>query len=412
MQELLLVGLDHYTAPVEVRGRFAFTDTQKLEFVSGLLEQGASEAVVLSTCNRSLVCFTGPEPGPLLRRARQYYLHFFDGGDYADCVTALRGRTAIEELLRITCGLRSVVIGEDQILGQVREAQEFAQQTGSSGKILNKIFREAVTLAKQIKTELKISQIPLSVSYIGIKMLARAMGGLRDKNILLVGLGKMNQLSLKYIAAEQPQGIWICTRTRCRTERLPEAYAHTQPVDFADRYTLLPQMDAVITATSSPHTIFQAEKMPPRTKPLYILDMAVPRDTEAALSLLPETEVFTVDDLKRISQENLTRRMELAEQAEARIQERTDELIDWLSAASADPTIQSLQARCQEISRDTSAILFEKLDLTEREKKLVDKMIRAALDRLIREPVHKLRQVRDEGKQENYIQLIEELFDL
>ena len=412
MRELLLVGLDHSTAPVEVRGLFAFQDSQKIEFTSLLMNSGAEEVVVLSTCNRSLVCLTGPEPERLLERAKALYLDFFDGAAYAGSVMTFRGRQALEELFRITCGLRSVVVGEDQILGQVRQAQEFAARMGSAGKMLNKIFRQAITLAKQVKTQLRISQLPLSVSYIGIKLLAEAMGGLQGKRFLLVGLGEMNQLSMKYLAGEQAGTVWLCTRTDGRAGEMAREYEGCCPLSFYDRYQILPRVDAVITATSSPHTIFVPEQMPPLEKPLYILDIAVPRDTDPALKECQGVTVFDVDDLPRLAQDNLARRRELTEQAETLIRAEVEETMAWLEAARVDPTIHSLNQRCRQIGDDTVTYLCAKLDLSEREKKLVDKMVRSALERMIREPVLRLRQVREEGKREEYIQVVEELFDL
>lgn len=412
MQELLLVGLDHLTAPVEVRGRFAFTDTQKIEFTSRLLDAGAEEVVILSTCNRSMVCLAGPEPESLLPRALELYLEFFDGGDWRSCVTMFRGRQAVEELYRITCGLRSVVLGEDQILGQVREAQEFAARLGSAGKILNKIFREAITLAKQVKTQLGISRIPLSVSYIGIKLLEETMGGLKGKNVLLVGLGKMNRLSMKYLTEAGVGRVWLCTRTRCKATELAEEYAGCEPLDFYDRYAVLPEADAVITATASPHTIFAPEQMPALRKPLHVLDIAVPRDTEPALAELPGVSVYVVDDLRKLSSDNLARRQALAAEAEELICHRAEETMDWLAAVRVDPTIQSLNQRCSHIAEDTVEYLCGKLALSEKERKLVDKMVHSALERLMREPVLRLRQAKSEGQQKEYIRLVEELFDL
>ena len=318
----------------------------------------------------------------------------------------------VEELFAVTCGLRSVVAGEDQILGQVRQAHLFAARTGGAGKVLNKIFREAVTLAKEVKTQLGISQIPLSVSYIGIKLLARTAGGLKGRRVVVAGLGKMNRLSLEYLTQEGAGEVLLCTRDRDKALAWAEQFPNCRPVPFEGRYEALEGADVLITATASPHVIFRRERMPEGTGPLTVLDMAVPRDTDPALEELPGVRIFTVDDLKRRSQDNLERREELARAAWTRIEERAGETMDWLLSARTDPTIQSLNQRCRAIADDTTACLAAKLELNDRQRKLVDKMVSSALRRLVREPVLRLRQAGDQERQEEYIRVMQELFDL
>lgn len=412
MEELILVGIDHTTAPVEVRGRFAFTDTQKLDFAALVQSRGAEEVVVLSTCNRSMVFCAAREGSGLGERLDGLYLDFFQGEDCRKCLIHLEGRQAVEELFAVTCGLRSVVVGEDQILGQVRQAHLFAARTGGAGKVLNKIFREAVTLAKEVKTQLGISQIPLSVSYIGIKLLARTAGGLKGRRVVVAGLGKMNRLSLEYLTQEGAGEVLLCTRDRDKALAWAEQFPHCRPVPFEGRYEALEGADVLITATASPHVIFRREGMPEGTGPLTVLDMAVPRDTDPALEELPGVRIFTVDDLKRRSQDNLERREELARAAWTHIGERAGETMDWLLSARTDPTIQSLNQRCRAIADDTTACLAAKLELNDRQRKLVDKMVSSALRRLVREPVLRLRQAGDQERQEEYIRVMQELFDL
>lgn len=407
-----MIGVDHTTAPVEVRGRFAFTDTQRIEFTALAQDAGAEEVVVLSTCNRSMVFCAAPEGSGLLRALEELYLDFFHARELRCCLLVLEGREAVRELLAVCCGLRSVVVGEDQILGQVREAHLFASRLGATGKYLNKVFREAVTLAKEVKTGLGISQIPLSVSYIGIRLLEREAGGLTGKTVMVTGLGKMNRLSLHYLTDLGAGEVLLCTRDREKARAWGEEFPNCRCVEFDRRCEELPRADVLITATASPHTVFRGGELPALHKPLWVLDMAVPRDTDQDMELVDGVHVLTVDDLKRVSQDNLHRREELARQAWEQVETRSGEIMDWVCSARTDPAIQSLNQRCRAIADDTTACLASKLELSERERKLVDKMVSSALRRLIREPVLRLRQVRDQGRQEEYLRVMEELFDL
>lgn len=487
--ELAIIGVSHQTAPVDVRSVFAFTDSQKIDFMARIQNLGVSEAVVLSTCNRSEVYFAGDDLDKLIPLVKKELTAFFAAEDQEKYLSVHRGREAVRQLFRVASGLESMVIGEDQILGQVRQAYEFAAKMGATGKVLNKMFLEAVTLAKRIKRELKISQVPLSVSYIGIKALAEALGGLKGKKIALVGLGKMNLLSLKYLLDEGAGLIWLCNRDQGKalalaraelrpgvTIRLEESLdspgcgccgvkgfipaagverqaagagegsrarlqertgegpgegpaevmepgpeagalaergaAEIRLAHFNQRYRLLAEADAVVTATASPHTIFRANELPTLNKPLLFLDIALPRDVEEAVSLVPGVTLLDLDDLKKQASENLNRRLELAAEAGRMTEEAAEEMTAWLLRSRVDPSIQSINKKCQVITEDVTAYLFGKLQLTEKEKRLVAKVVASGLQRMIREPVLKLKEARSRGQQDEYIRVIEELFDL
>ncbi len=439
--ELAIIGVSHQTAPVEVRSVFAFTDSQKVDFIARMQDLGAEEAVLLSTCNRSEIYVIGKDMEELIPRLREALIGFCGATEEeAACLTVSRGREAVRQLFRVTCGLESMVVGEDQILGQVKEAFEFAAQMGATGKALNKMFREAITLSKRVKTELKISQVPLSISYIGIKALAEALGGLAGKRVMLVGLGKMNRLSLKYLLDEGAGAVWLCSRDQQKARALAEeaqptgeeearppcsgtgqsaAYLETgqektkiRLAGFEDRYALTRQVDAVVTATASPHTVFRAKEMPELDHPLLFLDIAVPRDVDEAMGRVSGARVLDIDDLRQTAAENLSRRVELAAEADKLTEEATDGIMDWLLRSRVDPSIQSINRRCQTITEDVTSYLFSKLRLSDKEKRLVTKVVSSGLRRMAREPVLKLKEAQSLGQQDEYIRLVEELFDL
>ena len=408
MSEIIgLVGIDFERANALIRSHFAFSDTQKIDFSTGLLEAGCSECVILSTCNRSEIYYVS-RPGFAPEVIR---LLLQDGSDeaYADYFYALEGNDAAEHLMRVTAGLKSAVLGEDQILGQVSRACEFSETVGTSGKTLSKLFQTAVTTAKRVKTETGMSNLPLSTSYIGIKKLDAQLGGLEAKSIMLIGAGEMNRLAARYLKEGHAERILLCSRS-CAPAEDWDIPVETLP--FADRYSRISEMDAIICATASPHAILTAESMPTLHKPLCIVDMAMPPDVGESVYSLEYVTVINIDDLRTASDENLERRRQLSELAEQFIVEDLEKFNDWLFHSRVDPAIQSLNLRCDVIVQDTEDYLFHKLDLTPKEKKLIAKMLRAGLHRLIREPVLRLKALESKNQQDEYIKVIKELFDL
>ncbi|MEG2475621.1 MAG: glutamyl-tRNA reductase, partial [Cellulosilyticaceae bacterium] len=311
-----------------------------------------------------------------------------------------------------TAGFHSIVVGEDQILGQVKEAQEFAMEIGASGKILNKLFREAITTAKLIKTQTKISQYPLSISYIGIKFLKEKMGSLEGKSALLIGAGKMNKLALNHLYEQHIGKVYMANRTHQKVADLTNLHKELIAIEYEKRYEILQEVDILITSTASPHLIIKQADMPNITNELYILDSALPRDVEECVGEDLHIHLYDIDDLKEISHKNSEKRYEIAQQADKIILESLEELIGWMHTIKIDPTIRSLNERCEEIEQDTMNYLKRKIDLSCKEEKIIEKMLRSSLKRLIREPISNLKEIKDKQKQEESIKLLEELFGL
>lgn len=407
-----VLGVNHVSTPMEIRSRFAFTDSGKIEFTALLQDRGIQEVVILSTCNRSEVYFFVPETGPTEELVQNQLLEYLDAYAYRDSLFLLTGQEAVLHLFRVAAGLDSIVVGEDQILGQVRQAYEFSLRLGAAKKLTNRLFRDAITWAKQVKTGSGISQIPLSASYIGIKLLSRLLGGLTGKRFLIVGFGEVNRLTLRYLLDGHAQAVFLCSQNEKKVREAAGQSKQIVPVPFDQRYACLEKVDAVITATSSPHTIFQRSAMPAVPNPLLFLDLAVPPDVAGDVEAMPDIQIYNVDDLKAAAQENLAQRQTLAQEMEKQAWEASGAFIKWSAQTQADPAIQTLNHRCQIITDDISSYLANKLELTEKEKKLVAKMVSSGLRRLIREPVHKLKQAQSQELQEGYLALVKELFEI
>lgn len=410
--DFAVVGVNHNNTPINIRETVSFTDTQKIEGINFLLDNGIEEAIILSTCNRSEVYIYSNNISDKVEVVKNFYQDYFDVESIEEFLFNKTGEEAIKHVFNVSAGLDSLVLGEDQILGQVKDAHDFARQLGSSKKVFNKLFREAITVSKDIKTTTKISHQPLSISYIGIKCLKENMGSLENKNALVIGLGKMSKLAMKHLEEEQLNNIYVTNRSYEKLKNIQDEYKNLIPIKYEDRYEVMDKVDIVISATASPHTVLKKAEMPKTSNKLIMMDIALPRDIDKNLNEFENIEVYDIDDLKKISEANDKKRRELASIGELIIDEKIEEFNEWLDTIKIDPTIQSLNDKCSDIREDTLDYIYRKLDLNCREKKIIDKMLTSALKRLVREPIINLKQIKDSGKQEEYIKIVEELFDL
>lgn len=409
-----VVGVNHNLAPINVREAVSFTDTKKIEAINILLDSEIDEIVILSTCNRSEIYISGENIQRKVDEVANFYKDYFGVKDIEQYLFKKTNLEAIQHLFDVTAGLDSLVVGEDQILGQVKDAHEFCMKLGATKKVFNKLFRDAVTTSKEIKTITKISQQPLSISYIGVKLLKEKMGTLECKNALIVGLGKMNLLTLNHLEEENVKNIYIANRNIEKTKEIENKFDNIIPIEYSDRHKIIQEksIDIVISATSSPHLVIKYDDMPKLDKKIYIMDIALPRDIDTKLKELNYVELYDIDDLKEIHDKNDIKRNELAQKAQEIIKIKIDEFTEWLDLTFIDPTIQSLNSKCIEIKEDTLEYIFRKIDLNQREQKIIDKMLGSALKRVIREPIINLKQVKNKGQREEYIKVIEDLFEI
>ena len=380
-----VVGVNHNLAPINVREAVSFTDTKKIEAINILLDREINEIVILSTCNRSEIYISGENIQQKVNELASFYKDYFGVKDIEQYLFKKTNLEAIQHLFDVTAGLDSLVVGEDQILGQVKDAHEFCMKLGATKKVFNKLFRDAVTTSKEIKTITKISQQPLSISYIGVKLLKEKMGTLEGKNALIVGLGKMNLLTLNHLEEENVKNIYIANRNIEKTKEIENKFDNIIPIEYSDRHKIIQEksIDIVISATSSPHLVIKYDDMPKLDKKIYIMDIALPRDIDTKLKGLNYVELYDIDDLKEIHDKNDIKRNELAQKAQEIIKIKIDEFTEWLDLTFIDPTIQSLNSKCIEIKEDTLEYIFRKIDLNQREQKIIDKMLDSALKRVI-----------------------------
>ncbi|MCI9412429.1 MAG: glutamyl-tRNA reductase [Eubacterium sp.] len=402
-------GINYKKADLDIRDKTSFTDLKKAEFFQLAGNEGIEQCMVLSTCNRSEVYFLYETEAQFDRVCRVYERMFSEAllGEY---MIAMGSEAAMGYLFRVAAGLESLVLGEDQILGQVKEALDFSRTMGYDGKELNKIVRDAITCAKRIKTEFKISEKPLSVSYIGIRMVEEHTG-IAGKRVLLIGSGKASLLALKYLKEYGAGKITVCSRTFSHAGRLQEEEKELQVIPYEERYPCMAQCDIVVSATASPHTVVRREDFEPEG-PITFLDLAAPRDIDTAFMEHPLVYLINLDTLQKIAEENRRQREQLVEESQDMLQEALEETRQWILQSRVDDTIQSLQHRCNHIVEDSFTYLDRKMELSHREQKILKKVLNASLQRLLREPIQELKQLDSKEKQDEYKKMVNELFHI
>lgn len=401
-----VIGLSYRTAPLDLRAKAAFGDGQKIALARQLQAAGIGQCVVLSTCNRSEVYYAADAPDPAA--VRDVFLQVCGEPLLAEHLYHLQGRPAMEQLFRVAAGLDSLVLGEDQILGQLVQAADFARATGSSDKELNRIIQNAVTCAKAVKTAYPVSSQPLSLCYIGMKQLDQNFG-ITGKTACVVGGGKMAQLAVQHLCAMGCAQIFLCSRSRQAAEPVLQQYPHLQWVEFSLRAQAMAQSDIVVSATSAPHMVVQEQQVQNCKEKMAFLDLAVPRDIDPT-AMRSGWCLLDVDSLKQTSEQNLQKRRTLAARSEQMLSQAIDKTEQWLAASAVDAPIQTLRQRVQEVEQDTAQLLCERLQLDSHQQKILRKLLHAGMNRLLRTPIHQLKESSTAQQQQQLAQAVEYLF--
>lgn len=331
---LALIGISHKTAPIRVRERFSFT---KEHLKESLIKLNSIDSVlgviVLSTCNRMEIYAQLIDINLGMRKIIRFLIDTFlvKENKVKRHFYMLNETDVMRHIFKVACGLDSQVLGETQILSQVKAAWEIANESGATCELLNNLFTEAINVGRDVRSFTKISQGNISVGSVAIKMLEEKFGGLQDKSILVIGTGKISSLVCNYLKEKNVSGIFVSNRTYPKACELALSCGG-KAINFNQLKDELSLSDIVISATSSPHIILQyktlREVMPLRNKPLLIMDLALPRDVDPQAKDIPGISLFTLDDLKSVAQDNYAKRQREAKSAEEIIQKRVGNFLD------------------------------------------------------------------------------------
>jgi glutamyl-tRNA reductase len=426
--QIVVVGLNHKTAPVEVRERVSLSGCalrlalQEIPPVShGPEHPPIYGGVILSTCNRFEVYTLAPSA----REAKAAVVDFVarvqgvQAEDLVPYLYVMEDGDAIMHLFRVASGLDSQVIGEPQILGQVAAAYEEARDQDRVGARLSMLFQRAIHVGKRVRSDTVISRRPVSVSHVAVERLRSDLGGFAGKRVLLLGAGEMAELTLKVLTNRRTKpNVVVVNRTFQRARRLAEAYGcHAAPWDRLR--TEIAVSDAMLCATGAPHVVVTAAMLADALamrrdgKPLVVVDIAVPRDVEEEAASLPRIAYTDIDGLKSIIGENLKVREQAISEAEKIIAGEFDEFVRHLTARSVVPVIRAMRERAEEIRAAEVKRAAPKLSgLSERERRAVEAMSRAIVNKLLHTPIVRLKEHAQEGDGMRYAEALFDLCDL
>jgi len=343
--QILVVGVNHQTAPVEVRERLAPAKGQLGELLhAARRDVGLSECVMLSTCNRVELYGVVPSAGADLERVKQFFQRYsrLEWPLLNQILYSFHQPNSVRHLFRVASGLDSMVVGESEVLGQVKEAYQLAQSQGTTGKVFNLLFQKALNAAKEVQTKTGINRGAVSVASVAVQLARKIFGPLQRHTVLLIGAGVMGELTLRHLVKRGAQSILVSNRSYDRAMTLAETWGG-RAVTFEQLEAGLAEADIVISSTGAPHAVLGVEHVRQamrarRKRPLFIIDIAVPRDVEAAVGRLDNVYLYNIDDLQGIVDGHREAREQAVAASQAILDRKVRLFMEWLTTDGASLT--------------------------------------------------------------------------
>ncbi len=420
MEHIYLIGLNHKTAPVEIRERFALEKKSNRDFKSPQVK-GVKEVMLLSTCNRVEILCVGGEDPSLFKRLLQRWAEVCAHPDRVlqSHIYSYRDAQAVTHLFEVASSLDSMVVGEPQILGQIKEAYRRAVDEGTTGAILNRLLHRAFSVAKRIRSETRIAQSAVSVSYAAVELARHIFSDLTSKRAMLIGAGEMAELAARHLVNAGIKRLIIVNRTVERARDLARAL-EGEAYPFSQLFSILPSVDIIISSTGSTRPIIHKRDVQKilrsrKYTPMFFIDIAVPRDIDPDVNTLDNVYLYDIDDLKDIVQENLEKRSQEAKVAHRIIEEEVDAFYRWMKSLEVTPTIKELLSRWEEMGEKEIHRTLKKLgpDIPPSLEEELHLLVESLIKKIAHYPITFLKKKsREEEQLKTYISLIRRIFKL
>lgn len=417
---IVAIGVNHRTAPVEVRERLSFVGHSLKDSLESLRSYPAVEGcVILSTCNRTEIYAATRELDNSLNAVRDYFSQRsgVDISQIKNYTYVYTLHDAIRHLFRVAAGLDSMLLGETQILGQVRTAYQSACAGGVTNGVLNTLFQQAITVGKRVRRETGIDQNAVSISYAAVELARKTLGDLTGRSVLFIGAGKMSELAAQYLVANGVSGVIVSNRSYQRAVDLAKEFGG-RAVKFDELYNYLLECDIVISCTAASHHVVHyrqvAEMMSGRPgKKIMMIDIAVPRDIDPLVADLPGITLYDIDDLQGVVEQNLAWRSLVAVKAERIIEEELGQFMQWLGKQFVVPTISALKQRAEQIKQNELSRALNRLgELSAHDRKIVGSLANSLVNQLLHIPITRLKDCALTSKGHLYTEVLQNLFDL
>ena len=398
---LFALGLSHTTAPLPVRERVVF-HVEKLYDALGELMRGRSiaEAAILSTCNRTELYLSAGEPRAAAEWLAEY--HRLQPGEITPYLYTLPGDQAVRHTFRVAAGLDSMVLGEPQILGQMKDAVRTAESAGTLGTVLHKLFQRSFAVAKEVRSTTQVGANSVSMAAAAVKLAARIFPGLKDQKVLFIGAGEMIELCATHFAAQAPARLAVANRTLERAHALAHRF-NGQALELRALPELLQEFDIVVSCTASSLPILgkglvERALRARKHRPMFMVDLAVPRDIEAEVAELDDVFLYTVDDLQSIVQGNLDTRRSALEQAEAIIETQVGQFMHWMAARASVPLIRSLREQGEAARRHELERALRLLHKGDDPRQVLEALSQGLTNKLLHGPTQALNEAQAEER--------------
>lgn len=413
---LLAFGLNHTTAPLEVREKVTIgSDTMPSALLDLTNRGGVKEAAILSTCNRTeIYCNTGPN---VIQEPIEWFTdyHGFSTTELKQFLYTHPEENAVKHMLRVASGLDSMVLGEPQVLGQLKEAYRVAIKAGCIGQLLSRLFQHSFKVAKQIRSNTEIGSHPVSIAFAAVRLAQQIFGDLSQRTALFIGAGNTIELAARHMFDNRLNRMIVANRTLERSQKLAAEFA-AYAITLVDVPKHLDEADIIITATASPLPILgkgaiESAIKKRKHRPMFIVDLAVPRDIEPEAGDLDDVYLYTVDDLKDVIDENIQNRKEAAIQAEEIIEIQVFQFMEWLKSLDSVATIRALRDHAAMIQQDVLETARQKLRNGRDPEAVLQEVTHTLTNKLIHSPSTRLRNAGAMGR-EDILNAARELFDL
>src|SRR5437868_4708367 len=389
---LYALGLNHQTAPLAVRERVVFHVERLREGVAELTRGLAREAAILSTCNRTELYVAGDEPEAAAQWLARY--HRFEPEGLSPYLYTLPREQAVRHVFRVASGLDSMVLGEPQILGQLKEAARAAESAGTLGTLLHKLFQRSFAVAKEVRSTTELGTASVSMAAAAVRLAGRIFPSLKEQNVLFIGAGEMIELCATHFAAQGPARMTVANRTLERAQKLAHRF-NARPIELRTLADHLHEHDIVVSSTASSLPILgkglvERAVRARRRRPMFMVDLAVPRDIEPEVGELEDVFLYTVDDLGQIVSVNLDSRRAAVAQAEAIIDGQVGHFMHWMQVRESVPLIRALRGRADEARREELDRALRLLARGEEPAKVLDALSQGLVNKLMHAPTQAL----------------------
>ncbi len=392
--QLFTIGVNHTTAPIAIRENVAFSSDNLREALSDLTAHNATEAAILSTCNRTEIYVQSPQAEPVIHWLASY--HKLDIANIQPYTYTLSNHEAVKHAFRVASGLDSMVLGEPQILGQFKQSVKIAQEAGTLGTGLHQLFQRTFEVAKEVRTNTDIGGSSISMAAAAVKLAQRIFGNLSKQKVLLIGAGEMIALCANHFSTQKPQSITVANRTFERGKDLAEKI-NAEAILLNDLPERFAEFDIVITSTASQLPIVglgmvERAIKARRHRPIFMVDLAVPRDIEAEVAQLDDVFLYTVDDLAQVVSDGIGNRQEAAINAEIIVATRVDNFMHWLKKRDAVPTIKALRDQAEATRAAELKKALKRIQKGEDPEKALELLSLAITKKFLHAPSHALNQ--------------------